>query len=79
MGYVKAYRTCDICGCKLTSNCEERNFRIEPNSKLKVLIYKYFFSNPYDEWWSTSIDICHDCWDEMAKQVREKILETKEK
>ena len=30
MGYVRAYRTCDICGGQLTNDCEEHNFRIEP-------------------------------------------------
>lgn len=79
MGYVNAYRTCDICGCKLTNDIEEHNFRIEPQSKLKVWVYKYICGNPYSEFTSASIDICHDCWDEMAKQVREKIFEKKEK
>jgi hypothetical protein len=69
---VRSYRTCDICGKKLTTNEDlEKNYLIEPKSKLKMKVLGYIWKNPYDRFWSEGVDICKDCWKDMKKWIKE--------
>ena len=36
---VRSYRTCDICGKKLSNNIEEFNYRIEPRNKIRMKVW----------------------------------------
>ena len=71
--YRKSYRTCDICGKKLPHDVGEWNYHVESPSKIKVGIWKYIFSDPYDGFWSNSIDMCEECWEEMRNEIRKRV------
>lgn len=68
---VKSYRTCDICGKKLSKNIEEFNYRIEPRNKLRMKVWGYVCNDPYNSFWTEGLDICKDCWEDMKKWIKE--------
>lgn len=70
MATVREYRICDICGKKLSKNVEEFNYRIEPKHPLKMAVWHYIFGDPYDGFWSSGIDMCSDCWEQMKTWIR---------
>ena len=71
MATIREYRVCDICGGKLSQTIsEERNFRIEPKSKIKMAIIKYWGTDPYDPFWADGIDMCSDCWEQMKIWIK---------
>ena len=73
MATIREYRVCDICGGKLSQTIsEEHNFRIEPKSKIKMAIIKYWGKDTYDPFWADGIDMCSDCWKQMKTWINEK-------
>lgn len=70
---VKSYRTCDICGKRLLHDVDKWSYHVESPSKIKVGIWKYIFKDPYDSFWSTSIDMCEECWEEMRNEIRKRV------
>lgn len=73
MAIVRSYRTCDICGKRLPHDVNKWSYHIEPPSKLKIGIWKHIFSDPYDSFWSMSIDMCEECWEDMRNEIRKRV------
>ena len=73
MAIVRSYRTCDICGKRLPHDVNNWSYHIEPPSKLKIGIWKHIFSDPYDSFWSNSIDMCEECWEDMRNEIRKRV------
>jgi hypothetical protein len=73
MAVIQSYRTCDICGKRLLRGSDKWNYHIEPPSKIQIGIWKYLFSDPYDVFWSNSLDICDKCWEEMRSEIRKRV------
>ena len=73
MAIIREHRTCDICGKRLPNNVNKWNYHIEPPSKIKISIWKHIFNDPYDSFWSTPIDMCEECWEEMRNEIRKRV------
>lgn len=71
MAIVRSYRTCDICGKKLSNNIEEFNYRIEPRNKIRMKVWGYVCNDPYSSFWTEGLDICTNCWEDMKKWIKE--------
>lgn len=54
---------------KLPHNTDKWNYHIEPPSKIQIGVWKYLFSDPYDN----SIDMCDECWEEMRNEIRKRV------
>jgi hypothetical protein len=71
MAIVREYRTCDICGKKLSNDIEEVSYRIEPRNKIRMKVWGYILDDPYDSFWTHGLDICTDCWEDMKEWIKE--------
>lgn len=73
MAVVTSYRTCDICGKRLSYSDDKWNYHIEPPSKIKIGIWKYLRGDPYDDFWSIPLDMCEECWEKMRNEIRKSV------
>ena len=73
MAVIQSYRTCDICGKRLLRGSDKWNYHIEPPSKIQIGIWKYLLGDPYDIFWSNSLDMCEECWEDMRNEIRKRV------
>lgn len=73
MAVIHSYRTCDICGKKLLRSTDKWNYHIESPSNIQIGIWKYLLGDPYDSFWSNSIDMCDECWEDMRNEIRKRV------